>query len=58
MIFVYRWACTIADPVSESVILTGGVETLKTVSRYNVIILKEMMTLSTSPLQQRLLTYY
>ena len=43
MIFVYRWACTISDPVSESVILTGGVETLKTVSRYNVIILTEMM---------------
>jgi len=31
-----RWACTIADSASESVILTGGVETLETVSRYGV----------------------
>ena len=29
-----RWACSIADPASESVILTGGVETLETVSRH------------------------
>ena len=32
--FLYRWACTIADPGTETVILTGGVETLQTVSRW------------------------
>ena len=41
-----RWACTIADPGAESVILTGGVETLKTVSRYNVLLLTEVMTIA------------
>ena len=31
---VIRWSCSIADPVTGSVILTGGVETLDTVSRW------------------------
>ena len=32
---IFRHACAIADPAGPSVVLTGGVNTLNTVSRYN-----------------------
>ena len=31
------WACSIADLVSETVVVTGGVETRKTVTRYGMV---------------------